>query len=167
MAKTKAQKAELLTGLGDQLKRMKAIVFSSISGYTMSDADKMRAVGKETGVELAVTKKTLLIKALAEVGYTLEKDQLPGSVLTSFGMEDEVGPAKIAADLSKSKETIKILGGIVEGKFVDANTVKALASLVSKKHQQGRLVGTFNAPVSAFARVLEAIRAEREKAPAA
>lgn len=163
MAKTRAQKEEQLGGLVDKLGRMKAAVFTSIAGYTMSDADALRAKGRETGVELTVAKKTLLAKALEKAGLALEKGALQGSILATFGMEDEVAPAKIVSDLSKGKgkEGIKIVGGILEGKFVDADAVMALAKLESKQAQRGRVVGTMYAPVSAFVRVLEAIRAKQ------
>ena len=169
MAKTRAQKEEQLSGLVDKLGRMKAVVLTSISGYTMPDADALRAKGREQGVELTVAKKTLLQKAFAEKGITLEKGSLSGSILATFGMEDEVAPAKLISDLSKGKdkEGIKIVGGILEGKFVGADAVKALAKLESKQAQRGRVVGTMYAPVSAFVRVLEAVRAKRAETPAA
>ncbi|OGL66767.1 50S ribosomal protein L10 [Candidatus Uhrbacteria bacterium RIFCSPHIGHO2_01_FULL_63_20] len=153
----------MLSGLVDKLGRMKAAVFTSIAGYTMTDADALRAKGREQGVELTVAKKTLLSKALEQKGLVPEKGMLQGSILATFGMDDEVAPAKLVSDLSKGKdkEGIKIVGGILEGKFVGPEAVSALAKLVSKHHQQGRVVGTMYAPVSAFVRVLEAIRAKQ------
>ncbi|TAK03894.1 50S ribosomal protein L10 [Patescibacteria group bacterium] len=163
MAKTRAQKEEALSGLVDKLGRMKAAVFTSIAGYTMGDADALRAKGRETGVELTVAKKTLLQKALEQSGLKVEKGALSGSILATFGMEDEVAPAKLVADLAKGKdkEGIQIVGGILEGKFVGADAMKALAKLESKQAQRGRVVGTMFAPVSAFVRVLEAIRVKQ------
>lgn len=168
MAKTRAQKEEALGGLVDKLGRMKAAVFTSIAGYTMGDADALRAKGRENGVELTVAKKTILAKALEKAGLTLDKGALQGSILATFGMEDEVAPAKLVCDLSKGKgkEGIKVVGGILEGKFVGAAAIVALASLISKDAQRGRVVGTMYAPVSAFVRVLEAVRAQKEKATA-
>lgn len=168
MAKTRAQKEEALGALVDKLGRMKAAVFTSIAGYTMGDADALRQKGRESGVELTVAKKTLLMKALEKAGLALDKGALQGSILATFGMEDEVAPAKLVADLAKGKdkEGIKIIGGILEGKFVDGDAMKALAKLESKQHQRGRVVGTMFAPVSAFVRVLEAVRAQKEKVAA-
>jgi len=163
MAKTRAQKEEQLSGLVDKLGRMKSMVLTSISGFTMPDADALRAKGREAGVELTVAKKTLLQRAFEKAGIAFEKGSLSGSILATFGMEDEVAPAKLISDLSKGKdkEGIQIVGGILEGKFVGADAVKALAKLVSKEAQRGAVVGTMYAPVSAFVRVLEAIRAKQ------
>src|SRR3989338_5435112 len=119
MPKTKAQKQVIVSDLVEKLRRMKSAVFTSISGYTMPDADKLRAKGRKEGVDFVVAKKTLLTRALKEIGIEATTDQLEGSVLTSIGYEDEVAPAKLIAGLAKEKEAMKMLGGILEGKFVE------------------------------------------------
>ena len=154
MPKTKAQKQVIVSDLVEKLRRMKSAVFTSISGYTMPDADKLRAKGRKEGVDFVVAKKTLLTSALKEIGLELTKDQFEGSVLTSIGYEDEVAPAKLIAGLAKEKEAMKMLGGILEGKFVDAAAVKTLAKLPGKQELLAKMVGSLNAPLSGFVNVL-------------
>ena len=154
MPKTKAQKQVIVSDLVEKLRRMKSAVFTSISGYTMPDADKLRAKGRKEGVDFVVAKKTLLTRALKEIGLELTKDQFEGSVLTSIGYEDEVAPAKLIAGLAKDKQTMKMLGGILEGKFVDAAAVKTLAKLPGKQELLAKMVGSLNAPLSGFVNVL-------------
>src|SRR3989338_8683970 len=120
----------------------------------MPDADKLRAKGRKEGVDFVVAKKTLLTRALKEIGLELTKDQFEGSVLTSIGYEDEVAPAKLIAGLAKEKEAMKMLGGILEGKFVDAAAVKTLAKLPGKQELLAKMVGSLNAPLSGFVNVL-------------
>ena len=43
---------------------------------------------------------------------------------------------------------------MLEGRFIDAAKVKALAELPSKQQLLGQLVGTLNAPISGFVNVL-------------
>ena len=64
MPKTRAQKEQIVEKIADQLTRMKAAAFITTSGYTMTDADSLRAQGRELGVELTLAKKTLLLRAL-------------------------------------------------------------------------------------------------------
>ena len=154
MPKTRAQKAEIVDELADKLGRMKAAVFTSISGYTMKDADSLRAKGRAEGVEVMVAKKTLLEKAFKQSGLEVDAKAFEGSVLTTVGFQDEVAAAKLMATFLKDREGMKILGGILEGKMVDAASVKTLAKLPSKQELLGMLVGTINAPVSGFVRVL-------------
>ncbi len=166
MPKTRAQKADIVTKLADKARRMKSVVFTSIGGYTMEDADKMRAQGRKEGVEFVVAKKTLLMRALKDAGLDIPAATFDGSILTAFGMQDEIAPAKLVAALSKDRDAIKIVGGLMEGKTVDAAYVKALAKIPTRLELYAKLVGSINNPVSGFVRVLNAIATKDEK-PAA
>lgn len=154
MPKTRVQKEEIIAQLADRFARAKAAVFTSVSGYTMEDANALREKGREKGIELAVAKKTLLIRALEKSGFTVGKDNLPGSVLTTFGTQDEVSAAKLMSDFAKDREGIELIGGLLEGKIVDGAVVKQLASLPSREELLAKLVGSINAPVSGFVNVL-------------
>lgn len=154
MPKTRKQKAEIKDELADKFGKMKSVVFTSVSGYTMKDADALRTKGKAENVDFLVTKKTLLVRALEDKGISVSKDLVEGSVLTAISYADEVAPAKIIADFSKGREGFKMVGGILEGSFVDAASVKQLATLPSKQELLAKLVGTLNAPASGFVNAL-------------
>lgn len=155
MPKTRAQKAEIVSKAADRFKSMKAAAFSSVSGYTMTQADELREKAREANVDVFVMKKTLLKLAAKEAGLPeLSSDMLEGSVLTAVAYGDEVAAAKLLKEISKTNEAMSLLGGILEGKLVDAEGVKRLAALPSKQQLLGQLVGTLNAPVSGFVNVL-------------
>lgn len=154
MPKSRAQKEEIVTELAEKLSRIKSAVFTSVSGYTMEDADALRQKGREQGIELAVAKKTLLLRALERSGFTIAKDGLDGSILTVLGYQDEVSAAKLIATFAKDREGIQLVGGILEGRVVGADAVKQLASLPSKQELLAKVVGSINAPVSGFVNVL-------------
>ena len=71
--------------------------------------------------------------------------------------------------------TVKV--GMVEGKVIDANEVKALASLPSREELIAKALGSMNAPIANTVNVLqgvirkavyvpEAVRAQKEQASA-
>ena len=163
MAKTRAQKADIVAKIADRLKRMKAAAFMQVSGYTMEDADKLRTEAAKQNVEVFVTKRTLLALAAKEAGIEgLDAKSLDGSILTAVGYADEVSAAKILKDLVTAKKLankdkqidLKLVAGVLEGKLVNADEVTRLAALPSKQQLLGQLVGTLNAPVSGFVNVL-------------
>jgi large subunit ribosomal protein L10 len=154
MAKTREQKELIVNELVEKFKKIKSIVFTSISGFTMPDADKLRAAGRQQDVGVAVTKKTLLNRALKEAGLQIDVKDLPGSVLTTMGFSDEVAAAKIVAALAKEKEGVKFVGGVLEGKLMTAEAVAALSKLPGKQELLAKVVGSLNAPVSGFVNVL-------------
>jgi len=154
MPKTRAQKGEIVDELSQKLGKMKSVVFTSISGYTMDDANSLRQKGREVGVEVMIAKKSLLNRALQSNGFTIAPDELEGSILTTIGFDDEVAAAKLMAEFAKDRETIKIVGGILEGKFVGSSAIKQLATLPSREQLLAQLVGSLAAPMSGFVNVL-------------
>jgi large subunit ribosomal protein L10 len=154
MPKTRAQKEEIVSDLSQKLGKTKSAVFTSISGYTMEDANSLRAKGKVQGVETVVAKKTLLSKALNLSGLDVGVEKLQGSILTALSFNDEVSAAKLISNYLKDKESCKIVGGLLEGQFVNADIVKHLATLPGKQELLAKLVGSLNSPVSGFVNAL-------------
>lgn len=154
MPKTRQEKELIIADVADKFKRMKAAAFTSISGFTMNQADELREKASEQGVEVFIAKKTLLALAAKEAGLDINPNDFTGSILTAVSFDDEVSAAKVLNDLIKSNDAIVFEAGVLEGKGLTAEEVKQLASLPSKEMLLSRLVGTLNAPISGFANVL-------------
>lgn len=154
MPKTKVQKEATLTQLVSSLEKSKGVVFANFQGLKVKESEALRKLCREQNVEFLAVKKTLLKKALAEVGKDVDTKSFQGGVATVFGYEDEVAPAQIIAKFAKDHEIVKIFGGLLEGNVIDGGKVTALSKLPSKQQLLGQLVGTLNAPVSGFVNVL-------------
>ena len=169
MAKTRVQKEEALQALTDGFKEAKSVAFADYRGLTVPQVDELRAKMRESDVRYIVAKKTLVTRAAKDAGIELNAKQFDGMLGVAFAMADEVAAAKVLGDMSKTT-SVQIVGGIFEGEVADQAKAVALSKLPSKLELRGTVVGTIYAPVSAFVRVLNAIREEREKtegAPAA
>ena len=153
MPKSKQQKQELLASLVERIKTAKGVVFSNYMGLNVQSLEDLRKQLRKEGVELIVAKRTILEKALQENGFTAEMNNIDGGVALVTG-PDEVQPAKIVHEFSKIHEQVKLCGGLLEGKFIDANQVSALAVLPSKDELLSKMVGSLNAPISGFVNVL-------------
>jgi len=149
MPKTRLEKEQIIAELTQKVGRLQSAVFTQVSGYTMEDADSLRKKGAAQNIELFVAKKTLLTKALEANGYQVSKDDFDGSILTSLAYGDDIAAAKLMAEFAKGRDGIKIVAGILEGRFV-----KQLATLPSREELLAKLVGSLNAPVSGFVNVL-------------
>jgi large subunit ribosomal protein L10 len=53
-----------------------------------------------------------------------------------------------------TNESLKIIGGTLEKKFIDAAKVMELAQIPGKQELMAKLVGSINSPVSGFVNVL-------------
>lgn len=158
MPKTRAKKHGIVEDLSAKIGRAKSLVFVSFNKLTVSENETLRKALKKEGSEYITAKKTLL-------KISLKNNNLDGQNVESFngqmaavlGYEDEVAPARIVDEFKKDKEKsekIQFLGGILEGRFIGAAEVTALAKLPSREELYAKLVGSINAPVSGFVNVL-------------
>lgn len=83
-------------------------------------------------------------------------EKLTGQLGIVFGYKDEVLPAKTVWEFSKENKNIKILGGIVENKLLEADKMIEFAQLPSKKELLGKLIGSISSPLTNLLNVLEA-----------
>ncbi len=155
MAKSREQKEQTVADLLGYFNSMKSAVFVNYQGLKVKEADELRRSADKEKVSYAVSKKTLLTKALKSAGVDFDAVTLQGMIGVATAA-DEVAAAKLVFEFGKAHESLKILGGVVDGKVVDAAAIRALASLPSRRQLLGQLVGTINAPVSGFVNVLAA-----------
>ncbi len=155
MPKTKQQKQEISRDLKERLAKAKSVVFTSFTGLTVKENEALRSELINEQSEYYAAKKTLLARALSEANIEVDTKTLEGQVAITFGYADEIAPAKILSKFIKGSDgRLKFLGGILEGKFLDAANVSALATLPSKEELYAKIVGSINAPVSGFVNVL-------------
>ncbi|MFA6423744.1 MAG: 50S ribosomal protein L10 [Candidatus Magasanikbacteria bacterium] len=153
MPKTRQQKIKTIESLTGGLKDSKGAVFASFAGLKVADFEELRKQARSENVQVQVAKKTLVKRVFDDLGVSADPKTFAGGVVTLSGA-DEVTAAKVFGNFAKTHETVSIFGGILEGKFIDAMSVKHLSTLPSKQQLLGQLVGTLNAPVSGFVNVL-------------
>ncbi|EKD43686.1 MAG: 50S ribosomal protein L10 [uncultured bacterium] len=153
MPKTKQQKAQTVSSLTDDLKGSKGAVFANFQGLKVTDFEILRKQARAEQVQVQVAKKTLVKRVFEDLGVSADPKLFEGGVVTLAG-QDEIAAAKVVSNFAKDHDMVKIFGGILEGNFIDAASVKNLASLPNKQQLLGQLVGTLNAPVSGFVNVL-------------
>jgi large subunit ribosomal protein L10 len=154
MAITKEKKQEIIKELTDKIEKQKAVVFIDYTGTNVKDLSELRKGLRNFGSELKIAKKTLINRAFEEKKVDVKVRDLGGQVGVVFGFEDEISPSKNVYEFSKTHETVKILGGILEGSFYGMSEMIKIAELPSKQQLLGGLLGTLNAPISNFAYVL-------------
>ncbi|MBR4865263.1 MAG: 50S ribosomal protein L10 [Clostridia bacterium] len=153
-AKVLEQKKTTVAELIEKIQNASAGVIVDYKGINVENDTQLRRKLREAGVEYAVVKNTLLRFAFEATGYSALDSQLKGSTAIAIS-SDPVAAAKILAEYStKTKEAFKIKGGFVDGKVIDANGVKALATLPSREVLIATVLGTLNAPITGFVNVL-------------
>jgi large subunit ribosomal protein L10 len=167
MPKNKAQKVEIIKGLADKIDKMKSAIMFNFSGIEVKELNKLRDKCRAEGIDYVVAKKTLLKKALSDKGLSqVAEKEMSGEIATLFSYDDEIAPARIIAGFAKENDKIKFAGGIFEGNYIDVAKVTELSKILSRKELLSKLVGCLSNPMSGLARVINAIKEDKEKASA-
>lgn len=174
MALTRQQKTEILDELIQKFKDAKSVIFTEYRGLDVKSISDLRNQMRSSGIEYKIAKKTLIKLAAKEIGVEeLPDDVMEGPVAVAFSYQDQVIVASLLAKFAKDHEQIRLIGGILDGKVIDAKVVKDLAAIPSKEELYAKLLGSMLSPisgfvgvsngvVSAFVRVMNAVREKKE-----
>jgi large subunit ribosomal protein L10 len=150
------QKKQVVLGLTDKIKSAQSIVLADYRGLTVEQDTALRNALRAAGVEYKVVKNTLTSLAMKASGLEDLEGYLSGPTAMAISSTDAVAPAKILAEYAKKFDKLELKGGVVEGKVIDVDGIKALAELPSREVLIAKVLGGFNAPISGFVNVLNA-----------
>lgn len=147
-------KAQVVSEIKEKFQASTSVVVADYRGITVAQATELRAQLRQAGVEYRVLKNTLVKRAAHEVGIEGLDSYLEGPTAVAFSA-DPVAPAKVLSEFAKGVKTFTIKGGVVEGKVVDSNGVKALADLPSREVLLTQVVRGMQAPLVGMVNVLQ------------
>ena len=78
-----------------------------------------------------------------------------GPTAVTFCGDDAVGAAKALADFARTHPQLEVRGGLLDQSLIDAEGVRALASLPPRDVLVAQVVGTMAAPLSGLVTVLQ------------
>ena len=161
MGVTSAKQA-VVAQLKEQLESAKGVVLTSYKGLTVAQDTELRRELREAGVSYHVVKNTMLGIAAKEAGIEGIEEHLEGTTAFAFSTEDAVAPAKVICGFIKKNkledaEVLTVKVGMVEGKVIGVDEVKALAALPSREELIAKLLGSMNAPISNTVNVLQGV----------
>lgn len=165
-AKVLSEKQAIVAELAEKIKNATAGVIVDYKGITVEEDTKLRRECRESSIDYAVVKNTMLRRAFSQTGLSELDGLLNGT--TSLALSDDVvAPARVMSDYAKKLENkFEIKGGFMEGKVVDLDTIKSLASIPALPVLQAQVLGTMLAPITGLAVVLKQI-AEKGGEPVA
>ena len=149
-------KTSAVAELTEDFRTATATVLTEYRGLTVTSMKKLRrALGAET--KYSVVKNTLTKIAAKDAGVDLSADLLTGPSAIAFIKGDPIAAAKSMRDFAKENPLLVIKGGILDGKSLDADEIKALAEVEPREVLLAKLAGAIAAPMVQFAGLLQAI----------
>jgi large subunit ribosomal protein L10 len=152
----KIKKVEELNGV---FLRAKSAVLADYQGIEAPDLTLLRSHMRSRSVDFRVIKNTLARQASKNTPFELLDKEFKGPVSLVVSFEDAVAPAKALAEFQKSgaPKSPKVICGIVEGKRVSPEQVRAIADLPSKEALISQMLAVFNGPTTSFAGVFSSM----------
>ena len=158
MAITKNKKQEILKNLEEKAKKASSVVFVNFHGLNVVKTTQLRRSLRNLGADYLVGKKTLIKKAFDSLKFKGEMPELEGEIALAFGDKDAVAPAKGIADFQKeNKDSLKILGGVLEGEYMSVEKAIALSNIPSREVLYGKFVNVINSPIQGAVGALNGI----------
>lgn len=175
MAVIRPEKAAKVAEIKELLTSSKCTILVDFCGLTVAQDTALRRKMREAGVHYNVVKNTLLRIAAQEAGIEGLEPVLEHNTAIAVAPEDPVAVAKIVCEFAKENKELKIKTGVLDGKVISAEEIKALAALPPKEVLIAKMLGSMNAPISGFVNVLqgtirnvvyalEAVRKQKESA---
>lgn len=156
MAVTSA-KQEIVADLKEKLTTAKGAVLTSYRGLTVAQDTQLRSKLRESGVHYQVVKNTMTRFAAKDAGIEGLDQYLEGTTALAVSTTDPVAPAKVISDFIKESklEGLEIKAGLVEGKVIDAASVKALAALPAREVLIAQVLAGMQSPITGLVNVLQ------------
>lgn len=161
MALKKAKKTEIVSLLEKSLKDAESIVFVKFDKLTVADVNALRRSLQKDDVKYTVAKKTLLKRALGSKSTLGEIPNLSGQTAIAFGT-DPIASARGVYEFAKThKENISILGGVYDGKYVDASMMTSLATIPSREVLLSQIAYLLKSPMQRLAVAVGAVAGQK------
>jgi large subunit ribosomal protein L10 len=150
MAISKDKKQALVSELSELFAAAKGTAVAKYQGISVAELQDLRKNAREAGVTIKVVKNRLVRVAMGDdkTYKAADTSALVGQLLYAFSSDDEVMPAKVLNEFSKTHPSLELVAGFSgEGLTQSADDVKALASLPSKNQLVAEVVAQLLSPV--------------------
>lgn len=159
MINSRDEKAQEIASLSEKFGKAKAAFLVDFKGMTVEQVTTLRKKLHPVESEMKVVRNTLAVRALKDHpgSEAALADGLVGTNAVVFAFGEAPAAAKALSDFGKDVEAFQLKMGVMDGSKLDANGIKALASLPSKDVLRAMLLGTLQAPMSKFLGTLQAV----------
>jgi large subunit ribosomal protein L10 len=158
------EKVALVNEIAEKLQNSKSMIVTDYRGLTVAEVTELRKNLRDAGIEFKVLKNTMTRRAADQVNLSEINEHLTGPSAIAFSYDDVVAPAKILNDFAKKHQALELKAGIVEGRVIGTEEVKALAELPSREGLLSMLLSVLQAPMRNLAYAVSQI-AEKQDAP--
>ncbi len=151
----RADKQATIQEIQDVIQRNEAFYLVDFKGLKVKDISTLRDRVRETSGSLRVVKNTLLKKAAEGTTLSGADAWMEGPTALAWASQDPIPLAKVLVTFAKENPSLKVKGGVVDGRAMNASDVEALSKLPGINEIRAQLLGLLQAPATKLARILQ------------
>lgn len=160
--KVREGKSQIVNEVSAKLVESSCTIVTDYRGLNVAQITDLRKKLRDAGVEFLVMKNTLARLATAQANVAELDHALTGPTAIAFSKTDLVIAAKILTDFAKKNDKLNVKAGLVEGRVVNTDQIKALADLPSRDGLLSMLLSVLQAPMRNMALAVKAVAEKQE-----
>jgi len=149
-----AEKIKIVAQIKEDIKASNAILVVDYRGLAVKQTEALRKIIRAQNATFKIYKNSFMELVLNELNLPPLGDILAGPSALVFVSNDPVAPAKALKVFAKDNKALEIKGGLLNGRVISADQVRAIADLPSREELISKLLGTMSNPASSLVRVL-------------
>jgi len=176
---SKQLKRYLASDVKHRLGDARDVVVVQLSGLTVEKSNDLRGKLRAEGAKMTVLRNRVALKAFAELGMEGLDGVLTGTSAIAHGESGEavLAVSRVLADWTKANKDagVKVLGGYMDGRVLEAKDVATLATLPTREQllsmiasavvaPMQNIAGQLNEMLAGVARAVDAVREQKAAA---
>jgi len=157
MAVTRAKKSEQVEKLAADLKQVNSMIVGTFGKLTVAQDFELRKTVRTAGGKYQVVKNTLARRAAQGTAVEEALKSLKGVTSIAYTKGDPVALAKALTKYVSDNPEFSFKLGVVEGKVITINEVKALATMPGKEELYSKLLFLISAPAQRLVTAMNAV----------
>ena len=151
----RSQKAESVASLNAVFNEVGVVIIARNLGLTVAQSTALRGKIRDAGASYKVAKNRLAKLAIKDTDYAGIGDLFTGPTAIATSV-DPVAAAKAVVEFAKTNDKLEIVGGSMGALVLNADGIKALASMPSLDQLRGTIIGLVQAPATKIAQLVTA-----------
>lgn len=151
----RAEKQIILDELLARINASPFVIVTNYTGMTVTQFTTLRKRLRDVGAECHVSKNTHVKRVIKDAELPDELGgSLQGQTAIVTGQQDVCAAAKVLKTFASESNKLELKAGALDGAYLDAAGISALAELPSREVLLAQLLGLLQTPATQLARVL-------------
>jgi large subunit ribosomal protein L10 len=151
----KEEKAREIDSLKEVFRDTPPVFVLGYRGLTVNQVAALRKRVRAASSRYKVVKNRLALRAVRETSLGALAAHFEGPTAIAYTARDPSTLAKVLDEFTREHQGLSLKAGLVDGRLMDVQAIKTLASLPSREALVGRLLAVLNGPMVRLVTVLK------------